>query len=127
MKLNNSERKTAMPKANEMLKSKFLKKEDVGVGVLATIRGVSEENVAIEGADPELKWAMTFNELDKPLVLNSTNIHAVVAITGSDDSEDWIGKQIVLYNDPNVSFAGKMTGGIRIRAPKNKKVDDLPF
>jgi hypothetical protein len=26
----------------------------------------------------------------------------------------------VLYNDPNVSFGGKITGGIRVRKPKNQ-------
>jgi hypothetical protein len=27
---------------------------------------------------------------------------------------------VVLYVDPNVSYAGKITGGIRLRAPRGK-------
>lgn len=107
-------------KVSELKSSKFLKKDDVGNGVLVTIAGVEQVNVAKEGAPEELKWCMHFNELDKPLVLNSTNGQIIEQITGKDDSDDWTGAKIVLYNDPNVSFGGKLTGGIRVRAPKVK-------
>lgn len=107
-------------KVSELKSSKFLKKDDVGAGVLVTIAGVEQVNVAKEGAPEELKWCMHFNELDKPLVLNSTNGQIIEQITGKDDSDDWTGTKIVLYNDPNVSFGGKLTGGIRVRAPKVK-------
>ena len=49
---------------------------------------------------------------------------------------DWLGQQIVLYTDPNVSYGGKLVGGIRIRAkrkaaapaPKADDFDDpVPF
>ena len=109
-----------MPKVHEMVESKFLKKEDVGYGVLATIKEFSQENVAMQGADPEMKWTMHFEELDKPLVLNSTNLQICKMVFQSDDTDDWAGKQIVLYTDHNVSFGGKLVGGIRLRAPKNK-------
>lgn len=101
-----------------MRESNFLKKEDVGRGVLATIAGCIQKNVAKEGAPPEHKWCLTFQELDKPLVLNATNIQICEAVCGSDDTDHWIGKRIVLYTDPNVSFQGKLVGGIRVRAPK---------
>lgn len=98
-------------------------------------------NVAVEGADPEYKWTMSFQETDKPMVLNSTNIQLCAKACDSEDTDDWIGKKVVLYDDPNVSFAGKLTGGIRIRAPRNQQpaptpkpsgafadmADDIPF
>lgn len=96
----------------------FLRKEDVGRGVLATISGCVQKNVAKEGASPEHKWCLTFHELDKPLVLNSTNIQICEQVCGSDDTDHWVGKRIVLYTDPNVSYQGKLVGGIRVRAPK---------
>lgn len=106
-------------KVHEMKESKFLKKEDVGPGALVTIKSIERENIAKEGADPEYKFVMYFEELDKPLVLNQTNIQLCqIACGGSDDSGDWIGSKIVLYNDPNVSFAGKIMGGLRVRKPK---------
>jgi len=113
-----------MPKIGEMIPSKFLKKEDVGRGVLGTITRVERVNVAVEGSDPEYKWAMYFKELDKPLILNVTNIHACADTFGSDDTDEWLNKSIVLYDDPNVAFAGKRTGGIRLRAPKPGAVKD---
>lgn len=115
-----------MPKTSEMRESKFLKKEDVGRGVLATISGCVQKNVAKEGADPEQKWCLTFRELEKPLVLNATNAQLCEVILGSDDTDHWIGKAIVLYTDPNVSYQGKLIGGIRVRAPKPGVVPPPP-
>lgn len=110
-----------MPKTSEMRESKFLKKEDVGRGALGTIADVVQKNVAKEGAEPDLKWCLIFREIDKPLVLNATNIQLCEQVTGSDDTDRWIGHQIVLYTDPNVSYQGKLIGGIRLRAPRQSQ------
>jgi hypothetical protein len=107
-----------MPKTSEMRESKFLKQSDIGKGVLWTVHGVERVNVAKEGAEPEFKWAMNFSESDKPLVLNSTNIQLCERIFGSDDTDHWNGKKLVLYTDPTVSYGGKVVGGIRVRQPK---------
>ena len=120
-----------MASINDLKSSKFLKKEDVGDGVLVTIKNVHQENVAKEGVDPEMKWCITFNEFDKPMVLNSTNGQIIGKVTGIEEDIEigWVGKQIVLFNDPNVSFGGKLMGGIRVRAPKfqTPQKSDLPF
>lgn len=115
-----------MPNISEMRESKFLKKEDVGAGALVTIAGCEQYNVAKDGAPAENKWCLTFNELDKPLVLNSTNIQMCAQVCGSEDTDDWAGCQIVLYTDPNVSYQGKLIGGIRVRAPKKKVAAAVP-
>ena len=115
-----------MPRISEMKSSKFLKKEDVGRGVLVTIAAVRQHDVAAEGAGQELKWCMEFREVDKPLVLNITNMNLMQSITGSDNSDDWVGKAIVIYDDPTIQFQGKLTGGIRIRAPKPGSVPTPP-
>ena len=108
-----------MPRIHEMKSSKFLKREDVGEGVVCTIVGVSQENVAKEGVDPDMKWVLHFVNVDKPLVLNSTNMTLIAKFLGSDNTDDWMGKNIILYDDPAVSFGGKLTGGIRVRQFKN--------
>jgi hypothetical protein len=104
----------------DIRQSKFLKKDDVGEGVLVTIHRVDKENVAKEGAEPEMRACLYFYELDKPMVLNSTNAQIIAKITGHEENieKNWAGMRIVLYNDPNVSFGGKLMGGIRVRAPK---------
>ena len=114
-----------MPNINELKSSKFLKKEDVGEGLLVTIHSVSKHNVALEGAPDDMKWCVSFEELDKPLVLNSTNAQLIAKITGDENTDGWPGKKIVLYTDDNVSYQGKIVGGIRARAAK--KASELPF
>lgn len=104
---------------NQLKESKFLKKEDVGTGLLVTIEGLSQENVSKEGAPEEMKYALHFKESEKPLILNSTNGQLIAQITGEEDTDHWAGHKIVLYNDPTISFGGKIVGGIRCRAPKN--------
>jgi len=107
---------------SELKESKFLRKEDCGAGILLTIAEVRQENVAKEGAPEEMRWVMCFKEHEKPMVLNSTNGQIIAQFTGSDVSDGWIGKQVVLYHDPNVSFGGKLVGGIRCRAPRRPGV-----
>jgi hypothetical protein len=106
-------------KIGQMMESKFLKKEDVEPPKLVTIRGFSQQNAGRDDA-PEMKWTMSFIELSKPMVMNSTNLQLAAQALGSDDTDNWIGKQVVLYNDPSVQFQGKLIGGIRIRAPKKR-------
>ncbi len=107
-----------MPNVNEMLPSSYLKKEDCDPPILVTIADIKQENLAMEGKPSELKWVMFFAEHEKGIVLNSTNIQLAASICASQNTDDWIGKRIVLYSDPNVSFGGKLVGGIRIRAAK---------
>ncbi len=105
-----------------MKSSNFLKKEDVGAGALVTIRGVGQENVAMAGAEEEMKWCLYVNEFEKPMVLNGTNSQLIANALGSEETDDWTGKKVVLYNDPNVSFGGKLIGGIRVRAARNQPI-----
>jgi hypothetical protein len=107
-----------MPKISEMIPSKYLRKEEVDQPVLFTIADIKQETVG-QGDEQEEKWIMYFREAEKGMVLNSTNMRLLEMITGSDDSDNWMGRQVVAYNDPNISFGGKLTGGIRLRAPKS--------
>lgn len=119
-----------MPNVNDLKSSKFLKKEDVEPPVKVTIKGYEEVNVAMENQVPEMKWSLTFEEDLKPLVLNHTNGQLISAIPyiKSGDFDDWIGKEIVLYNDDKIMFGGKLTGGIRVRGVKGQMPsDDVPF
>ena len=102
----------------EMKESKFLKKEDVGQGRLFTISKIEKVNVALEDQPKEEKWVTYFREVEKGFVTNWTNLQLIAKAMNSDEVETWTGKQIVLYEDPNVSYGGKLTGGIRCRAPK---------
>jgi hypothetical protein len=130
---------------SDLQTSRFLKRSDVGPGMLVSIRAISQENVAKEGADSDLKTCLHFNELEKPMVLNSTNAQIIARITGQEEDieKNWLGKFIVVYDDPNVTFGQKLVGGLRVRSPKpgtklpeiihpatgahTQEEDDLPF
>ena len=95
-----------MPTINDLKQSRFLTKEDCGKGILLTIKGWTQENVAMESQPEELKYCLEFDEVEKPLVLNSTRGQIIAEITGSPDLDNWRGHQIVLFVDPNVMMAG---------------------
>ena len=110
-----------MPNVSQLKKSNFLTQNDCDPPILVTISGWSEKNVAQAGADPDERICLHFTEHEKPLVLNSTNGNIIAAITGTGEIEDWTGTKIVLYKDPTIQYAGKIVGGIRVRAPKNQQ------
>lgn len=47
-----------------------------------------------------------------------TVLRIILAAWG-DESDLWKGRQVLLYHDPNVIYAGKKVGGIRIQAMSN--------
>lgn len=107
-------------KISELKKSRFLTKDDCDPPIKVTISHISEENVAMDNQAPDMRFALNFREGDlKPMVLNSINAQIIAQITKSEETDDWPGAVVVLYNDPTVSFAGKITGGIRVRMVKN--------
>ena len=107
-----------MPTVDDLKNSNYLTQKDVDPPVLATIDRWEKTNVAKDGAEPEMRFCLVFRELDKPMTLNVTNGQIIASIIGSPDFNDWCGHMIVLYKDPNISFGGKLVGGIRVRAPK---------
>jgi hypothetical protein len=130
-----------MPRTSEMVQSKYLKTTDVPDPVIVTVTKVGKVNMAKEDAAPEWKWAIRFQEFERPMVLNSTNIKICEKVFGSDDTDDWIGKEIILYTDDNVTFGGELVGGLRFRGQEKAPVkapakpagkfddmkDDIPF
>jgi len=131
-----------MPRVNDMIESKYLKQSDAPDPVIVTVTKIGRVNIAKEGDPPEEKWAIRFREFNKPMLLNSTNIKLLEKACGSDNTDDWIGKEVILFNDENVTFGGQVVGGLRIRkqqAEPTRRVvhddgkslsnmdDDIPF
>lgn len=115
-----------MPNINQMMPSKYLKKEDFPAPALVTIRTFTQDNVAQQGQPEEKKWVMHFHEFENGMVMNSTNLQLCAQALGSEETEDWVGKQVVVFSDPNVSFGGKLIGGIRIRQMRRKPAAPPP-
>jgi hypothetical protein len=109
-------------KTSELKQSKYMKKEDCGDdGILVTIAALKQENVAPDNKPEELKWILHFNGDHKPLVLNGTNTKLIEKALGSDETDDWIGQKIVLFNDENVEYMGEVVGGVRCDVTRTKR------
>ena len=108
-------------KTSELTSSKYLKKEDFPKPALVTIRDVTKENVALPNQPKKERGVIHFEEYDKGMVLNSTNLKRTEKAMGSDDTDNWAGKKIVVYVDEEVEFGGEIVGGLRLRAPKNQQ------
>jgi hypothetical protein len=127
-----------MPKVTEMIVSKFLRKEDFDEDRVLTIKGVKLEDMP--GDDNQQKWVLYFREEPKGMAMNVTTIRVLEKAFG-DDSDMWVGKKVKVYVDPNVSFGGKVVGGLRLMPPRNAQAakpapatepagefdDDIPF
>lgn len=95
--------------------SKYLTKDDAGEdGLILTIKGFRMETLKGDDGEEE-KMVMHFVEDVKPMILNRTNSQLVGVCTGARTAGEARGKQIVVYNDPTISFGGKITGGLRIK------------
>ncbi len=133
-----NEQESEVPNINDMVQSKYLKQADIPDPVIVTVQGVKQVNMAKDDEAPEMKWCIKFVEFQKPMALNSTNIHVAAKVFGSNNTDDWKGKEIILFTDPNVSFGGQVVGGLRFRGQEKAPVkaagsvrpdldDDIPF
>lgn len=105
---------------SQIKESKFLKKEDVGrAGVVLTISKLNQVDVAKQGEEAEMQYALHFEEVEKPLILKPTNAQLIGAILGIEETDNWPGHQICVYEDPSIMYAGKMVGGIRVKDPED--------
>lgn len=104
-----------MPKISDLRNSEYLTKEDVGKGMLLTIVDCTEERV---GKDKELLWCLHFKETEKKMVCKTVNAALIQSFLGGEHTDEWKGKQIVLFNDPTVIMGNRAVGGIRVRAPR---------
>lgn len=80
-----------------------------------------EHTVVIASADvekvgDERKLVLHFQGREKGLICNKTNAGRIAHFYG-EDTDDWIGKEIVLFADL-VDFQGKTVEAIRVRGPK---------
>lgn len=108
--------------------SKYLKATDLqGKQVRVVMSHVEMETIG-----DEERPILYFQGREKGLVLNKTNGNTIAYVFG-DDTEDWRGGEIVLF-ETMVDFQGKSMAAIRCRVPPRKsepKVaeidDEVPF
>jgi hypothetical protein len=101
---------------DDIFKSKYFKATDVFEDIQLQIKAVTTE---IIGEEREEKPMVYFVGKLKGLVLNLTNFNTMARICGSDETDDWVGKDVVLTTEM-VTFRGQTAPAIRVRAPMQK-------
>ena len=94
--------------------SRWLKKEDVDAFSAETRRTVVE-SIKEELVGDDLKPVVYFKGIEKGWPINMTGLEVLADLTGSQDTEDFGGANVELYVDPEVRYAGKRVGGIKLR------------
>jgi hypothetical protein len=107
--------------------SNFLKKEDLSSPAKVKIASIDLMKFEQDGKTQH-KIIIEFEGKDKKLACNKTNARTIGAIHGAE-TDNWIGKEITIYNDPTVSMGDQVVGGIRVQyvPPTDGLDDDIPF
>ena len=99
----------------EAFPSKYFSQEDVwDADVTLTIKGVSVESIRSEHGSEDCPIMVFKEDGYKPWIVNNTNWGTCEDRFG-EDSDDWLGKQIRLWRDPEVMYGSIKKGGVRIR------------
>jgi hypothetical protein len=83
------------------------------------------EAKAGQRAQRQLVIAIDFGTEEKKFGLNQSNLKTLIDAFGGNTAE-WVGKEIALYFDPNVSFGGRTVGGVRIKVPAKRQAAPAP-
>ena len=108
--------------------SNFLKKEDLPKPVKVVIDNVDLMEFDQDGKT-QRKLVLKFKDKEKALACNKTNARIIAAMLG-DETDNWVGKEVTLYNDPTVSMGDQIVGGIRVQyhpPVTDDMEDDIPF
>ncbi len=97
--------------------AQYLKKEDLSDPVDTELLFGKEEKVTAPGKGTKTRLVAYFDGLSKGLVMNKANCEILAQLTGTDDPNEWKDVALQLYVDPDVTYGGRKTGGIRIRKP----------
>jgi len=95
--------------------SKWLKAADLqGQEVEVVIKGVELADVT-QGEEPQP--VMLFHNKKKGMVINKTNADRMAHGYGTDETDEWPGRKLILYVE-RVMYKGQMTDGLRVRVPQ---------
>jgi hypothetical protein len=79
----------------------------------------SAEIVSFKGEDGEPdrdSVLLKFKEVDVGVIAGKPALKQLVEILGTDETDSWIDKKVVIFVDPNVYFKSKKMACIRFRA-----------
>lgn len=102
----------------DSIPSKWLKAADLdGKPHLMTVKGFTVEQMNDGSKAPCVWFREPVAGERKGFILNVTNGKSIESIAGSKDTDNWVGKRIVLY-PTETDLKGERVDCIRVRAPK---------
>ena len=104
-------------KFSDTRESKYLKQSVLPKPCRVTIDRFTLETVG-QGNEAQERVIMYFVGKNKGMVVNVSNQAILEELFRSEDTDHMVGKQIVIWADPSVQYAGKRTGGLRIMDPR---------
>lgn len=97
--------------ASKLCPSPHLEAADLaGKDTVVTIKSVG---FSLVGQDKVNKGTVCFEEFDRAMVINRTNLKRVIGLYGSE-TDSWVGKKITLYPS-ETDFQGKTVPCLRVR------------
>lgn len=122
-------------KTSEAFPSDYLKAADLN-GQSVTVTIASAELIEFgKDKDKETKLLLKFVGKKRGLICNKTNCKTIEKVLGSDDTDDWVGKRIIL-EAREVEFGTEVVMAIRVslKSPQQatkpavtKPVEEDPF
>jgi hypothetical protein len=123
-------------KVSDVFSGSSLKATDIGDAEVTVVIATIDVREYTDNGKTSKKLYLTFQGKTKGLVVNKTNATRLAKLYG-DDTDGWIGKEIVLYVDNEVTFGADTVPGLRVRgpakkappksAPKDDMNDEVPF
>ena len=94
-----------------MFPGRYLRAADVTSPAVLTVAKV--ETTSLNGTQKLLCY---FEEREQPLIVNATNWRTLTTLSGSSDSDDWLGMRVLL-SVARVPFQGGLVDALRLSAP----------
>ena len=101
---------------DEAYGSQYLGVTDVGDRKIRTriVKTKKEQVRDRESGKLKKRIVVFFENVAKPLILNATNLNTLIDALGRNPA-NWLNASIGIWVDPSVAYAGKKTGGVRLR------------
>lgn len=96
--------------ATKLCPAPHIEAAELNGDTVCTIKSVAFADV---GEEKVTKGVIHYEEFDRGMVLNRTNLKRIIALHGTE-TDDWAGKKVTLYPS-ETDFAGRTVPCIRVR------------
>ena len=112
-----------MPRGSDVYRNPWLKAEDLEDDEQTfTITGSDLHEFKDDAGRSKAQIVLMFHETDKKFGLNVTNYGVLKDVFGSDDSDDWHGRRVVLFVTQTTMTDGRRVDCLRIKRKATERM-----